>query len=76
MISADVKANIQQQEIKELMALSYKFLKERQLGIPSKLETQCKKDVHFSFSFFFFLIGIPSSLMIDFVHYEQGVRGG
>ena len=50
MISTDVKANIQQ-EIKELMALCYEFLKEGQLGIPSRLETQGKKDVHF----FFFL---------------------
>ena len=33
------------------MALSYEFLKEGKLGIPSKLETQCKRDMHFSFIF-------------------------
>ena len=45
MISADFKANIKQ-EIKKLVAASKKFLQE----IPSKLETQCKKGVHFLFN--------------------------
>ena len=36
MISADVKPNIKQQEIKELVAASYKLLEE----IPSKLKKQ------------------------------------
>ena len=39
MISADVKANVKQQEIKELVAVSYKCLQE----VPSELEVQCKK---------------------------------
>ena len=38
-ISADVKANIKQQEIKELVAVSYTFLQK----IHSKLEIQCKR---------------------------------
>ena len=33
------KANVKQQQIKELVAASFKFLKEA----PSKLEIQCKK---------------------------------
>ena len=45
MISADVKANIKQQDVKVLVAVSYKFLYE----VPSNLELQCKKDVYFSF---------------------------
>ena len=39
MKSADVKANIKQQETKDLVAVS------------SKLKIQCKKGVHFSFVF-------------------------
>ena len=38
MISADVKANVKQQEIKELVAVSSEFL----LEVPSKLERQCR----------------------------------
>ena len=38
MISADVKANVKQQEIKELVAVSYKCLQE----VPSELDVQCK----------------------------------
>ena len=51
MMSADdVKANIKQQEIKDLVALSYKFfylssLKKKK----EKLEIQCKNRVYFSF---------------------------
>ena len=41
MISADVKANIKQWEIKDPVAVSYKFL----LEVPSTLEKQCKKCV-------------------------------
>ena len=47
MISADVKSNIKQQEIKDLVAASYKLLQE----VPSKLQIQCKKGVYFSFDF-------------------------
>ena len=47
MISADVKANLKQQEIKEIEAASYKFLWEG----PTKLEMQCKKGMCFSFNF-------------------------
>ena len=36
MISADVKSNIKQQEIKDLVAVSYKLLEE----VPSKLQMQ------------------------------------
>ena len=35
----NVKANVQQKEIKKLVAVSYKFLQE----LPSKLEIHCKK---------------------------------
>ena len=45
MISADGKANVKQQEINDLAAVSYKFLQE----VPSKLEIQCKKGIYFSF---------------------------
>ena len=34
--------------MEELVALSYEFLKEGKLGIPSKPETQCKKDGWYS----------------------------
>ena len=47
MISADVKANVKQQKIKEIEAASYKFLWE----VPTKLEMQCKKGMCFSFNF-------------------------
>ena len=47
MISAGVESNIKQQEIKDLVAASYKLLWE----VPSKLQIQCKKSVHFSFGF-------------------------
>ena len=55
-MSADVKADVKQQEIKEegegggiqeLVAVSRNFLK----GIPSKLEIQCRTGVYFSFNF-------------------------
>ena len=39
MMSGDVKANIKQQEIKYLVAVSYIFLKE----LPSKLEIKYKR---------------------------------
>ena len=58
MISADVKANIKQQEIKDLVNISYKFSKE----VLSKLEMQCKKGVHFSFVFAWY------SMHLDIVH--------
>ena len=45
MISADVKADVKQ-EIKELVAIFYNFLKG-----PSKLEIQCRKSVYFLFNF-------------------------
>ena len=44
MTSANVKANVKQEEIKELTVVFYKFLQE----VPSKLEIQCKKGVSFS----------------------------
>ena len=45
MISADVKADVKQQEIKGLV--SYNTVKE----VPSKLEIQYKTGVHISFNF-------------------------
>ena len=46
MISADVKANKNNKEIKDLVAVSYKLLE-----VPSKLEIQYKKGMYFSFDF-------------------------
>ena len=43
----DVKANIKQQEINDLVAVSYNFLYE----VPSKLEKQCKKENYFTLDF-------------------------
>ena len=43
MISSDVKSNIKQQEIKDLVDTSYKFF----LKVPSNLQIQCKKGVYF-----------------------------
>ena len=47
MISANVKSNINQEEIKDLVAASYKFLEE----VPSNLQIQCEKGVYFSIDF-------------------------
>ena len=47
LISADVKANKNNKEIKDLVAVSYKLFEE----VPSKLEIQCKKGIYFSFDF-------------------------
>ena len=47
MISADVKSNIKQKDIKDAVAASYKLLQE----VPSKLQIQCKKGIYFSFDF-------------------------
>ena len=57
MISADVKANVKQQEIK-LFAILFKFSSEA----PSKLEIQSKNCVHFSFNFGWY------SIQLDIVH--------
>ena len=46
-VKNDIKANVQKKEIKELMAVSYKFLQE----VPSKLEIHCKKGMYISFNF-------------------------
>ena len=43
----DVKANIKQQEINDLVAVSYNFLYE----VSSKLEKQCKKENYFTLDF-------------------------
>ena len=58
MISADAKANIKQQEIKDLVVVSCKFLQE----VPSKFETQFNKGVHI---FHLFLVGIPSIMILS-----------
>ena len=57
MISADVKANVKQQEINYQVAVSYKFL----LEVPSKLEMQCKNGMYF----YLILVGIPSILILS-----------
>ena len=46
-VKNDIKANVQQKEIKELVTVSYKFLKE----LPSRLEIHCKKGMYISFNF-------------------------
>ena len=51
-MSVDVKANIKQQEVKDLVA--YLTIKE----VPSKLEMQYKKRVCFSFEFGCYFIHI------------------
>ena len=66
MICADVKSNIRQQEIKDVVAASYKLLQE----VPSKHQIQCKKGVYFSFDFSSY------SIQLDFFHGEQGGRKG
>ena len=57
MISADVKANVKQQEINYQVAVSYKFL----LEVLSKLEMQCKNGMYF----YLILVGIPSILILS-----------
>ena len=47
MISADVKANIKQQKIKDLVAVSYNFFKK----YPQNLKCNVKKRVYCSFDF-------------------------
>ena len=47
MIFANVKVNVKQLQIKELVAVSYKFL----WKVPSKLEIECENDMDFSFNF-------------------------
>ena len=57
MISADVKANVKQQEINYQVAVLYKFL----LEVPSNLEMQCKNGMYF----YLILVGIPSILILS-----------
>ena len=47
LISANVKADVKQQEIKELVAVSFDF----SLKVSSKLEIPCKLDIFFKFNF-------------------------
>ena len=58
----NVKANIKEQVIKDLVAVSYKFL---------KLEMQCKKGMHFLFVWFYMY-----SIHLDIVRWEKGKWGG
>ena len=51
MISADVNADVKQQEVKKPVAISYNFL----LEASSNLEIKCKTGVYFSFNFNCFL---------------------
>ena len=44
MIFCAIKANLKQKEIKELVAVSYNFLKE----VTSKLDKQCRKGSFFT----------------------------
>ena len=55
-VEANVKANVKQQEINHLVALSYKFFQE----VPSKREIQCKKGMSFHLIF-----GIPSIMILS-----------
>ena len=57
MISSAEKTNLKQQEIKEMVAVSYKSL----LEVPSKPEIQYKTDIYFSF----ILVGISSRLIFS-----------
>ena len=60
-ISADVKADVNQQVIKELVASCiFNFYKRY---VPSKLEMQCKTGIYFSFIFAWYFI------QFDIVHY-------
>ena len=56
MMSANAKANIKQQEIEDLVALSYIFFKK----IPSKFEIQCKRGCIFHLIF----VGIRPSILM------------
>ena len=47
LISSNVRANVKQQEIKDLAVVSLFFLQK----VPLKLEIQCEKGVYFSFDF-------------------------
>ena len=47
MISADIKSNIIQQEIKDLVTASHKLSQD----VPLNLQIQCTKGVYFSFEF-------------------------
>ena len=51
MISADIKAAVKQQEIQELVAVSFIFF----IGVPSKLEIICNQ----ACTFHSILVGIP-----------------
>ena len=68
MLYADVKANVKQQEINYLVAVSYEVLQE----VPSKLEIQCKKGMYF----YLILIGIPSILIFSVKNRGRGEGGG
>ena len=57
MISADVKANVEQKEINNMATVSYKFLQE----VPSNLEIKCKKGMYF----YLILVGISSILILS-----------
>ena len=57
MISADVKANVEQKELNNLATASYKFLQE----VPLNLEIKCKKGMYF----YLILVGIPSILILS-----------
>ena len=66
MVSAHVKADVKQQEIKELVAVSCNFLKK----VPTKLE----KNLELAFNFHLILLGIQSNLIL-FVK-KNGGRDG
>ena len=48
MISSNVKANVKQQQTKDLAVVPFFFFFKK---VPSKLEIQCKKGVYFLFDF-------------------------
>ena len=45
--SKDIKSNIKQQEIRDLVTASHKLLQD----VPSKFQMQCTEGVYFSFDF-------------------------
>ena len=58
MISPDVKANVKQHEMKDMVIVSQNLLQE----VPSNFKMQCKKRAYI---FNLILVGIPPSLMLS-----------
>ena len=74
MISADVKANIKQQEIKDLVDISYKFLTTNYLT-HKKYFQNLKCNVKSVCIFHLFLLGIPCILILSTSNRGEGCLG-